>query len=329
MRESLFIERNKNKWDQLLDQSNTTTDETVAQFVDITNDLSYSKTHFPHSKLVPLLNQLAIKKYNQALGRQEGNSILNFFKFDYPLVIGHHIKLLYAALAIFLAFVVLGIVLSFYDKTFIEGILGSSYVQMTQENIKKGQPFAVYEDNDQIFMFLRIMLNNLRVGLFCYMSGFFTGIGTVIISFQNGIMVGAFYSMFQKAGLGFQFFMVIMLHGTLELFGIVLELMAGLLLGYSWFFPGTLSRWNGFKQGLRRSMIIYLGSVPFTVLAAIIESFVTFMGKKGISFTTNPVVSFFLISVLIGSFAFIIWYYFIYAKKIAKTIPFAEYLRLY
>lgn len=329
MRESLFIERNKHKWEKIGRETEESTDESLAQFIEITNDLSYSRTHYPHSKLVNLLNQLAVKKYNTALGRQQGNSIFNFFVFDYPLVIGHYHKILKAAFYLFLAFVALGIVLSYYKTDFISGILGNSYVQMTQENIKKGQPFGVYQDSDKLFMFFRIMLNNLWVGLLCFISGLFTGIGTIYIAFKNGTMVGAFFSLFSQAGLGFQFMLVVMLHGTLELFGIVLELMAGLILGLSWFFPGNLDCWNAFIQGLKRSVIIYLGSTPFTILAAIIESFVTYLGKSGINTNTNPLHAVFLILVLVASVAFIYWYYFVYAKKIAKQVPYGEFLRQY
>ncbi len=70
--------------------------------------------------------------------------------------------------------------------------------------------------------------------------------------------------MFYQNQLGLQSFLVIMLHGTLELMGLVLECMAGLILGLSFLFPKTLTRKQSFMKGLNESAKIYIGTVPFT-----------------------------------------------------------------
>ena len=117
-----------------------------------------------------------------------------------------------------------------------------------------------------------------------------------------------------------------MLHGTLELMGLVLETMAGLILGLSFLFPHTLTRWQAFKKGLIESGKIFIGVFPITLLAAFIESFITRLGNTG--FQNIPLyISVLLIMILIASWVFIIYYFFIYSKKLSQKVPLEEYLK--
>ena len=139
-------------------------------------------------------------------------------------------------------------------------------------------------------------------------------------------MFGTFMAMFFKHNLGIQAISVIMLHGTLELMGLILECMAGLILGLSFLFPNTLTRKEALKKGMLESAKIYIGTIPFTILAAFIESYVTHLGKGGFS-QANLLIMIVLGIVLIGSWVLVIWYFFIYSKKVAKAFPLEVYLK--
>ncbi|MDZ7933566.1 MAG: hypothetical protein U5M51_01030 [Emticicia sp.] len=65
--------------------------------------------------------------------------------------------------------------------------------------------------------------------------------------------------------------------------------------------------------------------MPFTILAALIESYVTYLGKSGFQ-NSNPITMIFLSIVFVGSWAVVIWYFFIYSKKQAENYPYAKYL---
>jgi uncharacterized membrane protein SpoIIM required for sporulation len=326
MRESVFIDRNKNRWHEIENFLKDNPDEQASDFIDLINDLSYAQTHYPHSKITNYLNFLAAGEYKQVFKNKNDSPILNFWIIDIPTIIGHHKKVLWVALSIFLLFSVLGWVCSFLDPNFIESVLGAGYVEMTVKNIKAGEPFGVYKSEDAFGMFLRIFANNLFVGLLLFISGIAAGIGTIYYTFSNGIMFGSFMAMFYQHQLGIQSFLVIMLHGTLELMGLVLECMAGLILGLSFLFPQTLTRKQSFMKGLSESAKIYIGTVPFTILAAFIESYITNLGKSGLN-NTNPLISIFLVLVLLGSWVFVVWYYFIYSKRISEENALESYLK--
>lgn len=326
MREANFIDKNRRKWYDIENFEKTDPDEIASDFIDLVGDLSYAKTHYKHSKITSYLNYLAANVYKSIFGRQEKSAIIDFWRLDFPLTVGHHKKVLWLATGLFLLFCVLGYVLSYLDADFIDSVLGSGYVTMTQENIKKGIPFGVYTTDNQLTMFLRIFANNLFVGLLVYMAGIFLGIGTFILTFKNGLMVGCFMAMFFKNQLGFDALFVIMLHGTLELFGLILECMAGLILGLSFLFPNSLSRWDALKKGFFESAKIYIGAIPFTILAAFLESYITHLGKAGLR-NTNLSVTILLVVIFAGSWFFIIWYYFIYSKNLEKNITYEQYLK--
>src|SRR5690606_18820679 len=122
----------------------------------------------------------------------EGNIISKFFFFDVPLIAYKYRKVLYFSLAIFLVFVSIGVISAAYDDRFVRLILGDAYVNKTLENIAKGDPMAVYKGSSSWGSAFGITLNNLFVGVRCYLYGIFLGLGTFYIMAQNAIMLGSF-----------------------------------------------------------------------------------------------------------------------------------------
>lgn len=66
---------------------------------------------------------------------------------------------------------------------------------------------------------------------------------------SNGIMVGAFQTFFYGEGLLAESMLAIWLHGTLEIWAIIVAGAAGLALGNSWLFPGYLFAHRFFPAG--------------------------------------------------------------------------------
>src|SRR6516225_361875 len=95
------------------------------QFTELVNDLGYSKTFYPHSKVTQYLNGLSSRIY---LGiyrnkKEQASRILNFWKRELPLVVRkHHREIMYAFL-IFLLFALFGAFSTAHDQTFVRGIL--------------------------------------------------------------------------------------------------------------------------------------------------------------------------------------------------------------
>nr|WP_315246269.1 stage II sporulation protein M [uncultured Flavobacterium sp.] len=281
MREVAFIKQNKEKWLEfelaIFGKAKKNPDELANLYIQMMNDLSYAQTYYPKSKTVIYLNHLASQIYQKIYKtkRTEKNRFLEFFKTEVPLLVYDYKRYLLYAFALFFATVAIGVISAKYDQDFVRLILGDGYVNMTLENIKKGNPMAVYGTGSNWGSFVGITMNNLYVGARCYIYGIFGGLGTFYISSQNGIMLGAFQYFFYEQNVFWKSVRGIWIHGSMEIFAIVIETTAGFILGASILFPKTFSRANSFKMGFKNSFKIFLSTFPFTISAGFLEGFIT------------------------------------------------------
>lgn len=318
MREVAFIKQNKEKWletEQVVSgKLKKNPDELSSLYINLVNDLSFSQTYYPKSKTTVYLNFLAAQVFQKIykIRRAGRNRLAYFFKTEVPLLVYQYRRYLYYAFAFFFLFTAIGFISTFYDYDFPRKILGDEYVNKTIENINKGNAIAVYAQGSTWGSAIAIIFNNLMVGAKAYIYGIFGGVGTLFALMQNSIMLGAFQYFFQSQGVLAESARGIWLHGVFEIFSIVVEAMAGLILGASILFPDTLSRLNSFKQGFRDSFKIFLSTVPFTVCAGIIEGFVT---RHGL---TMPLLL--DLTIIFGTLGIISFYYLFYPIIVAKKL---------
>lgn len=313
MREALFVKQNSEKWQHYESVRQANPDEVANQFIEITNDLAYAKTFYPNSKTTAYLNGLA-SKLHQAVyknKKEKSNRFIHLWKTELPVLFFEHRKQIYYALIFFLVSCAIGALSAKYDDTFVRLIMGDDYVNMTNENIAKGDPFGVYKQSNEFLMFTQIGLNNIYVALYTFVLGIIFSFGSIVSLFRNGVMLGSFQYFFFSKGLGLQSVLVIWIHGTLEISAIVLAGAAGLVLGNSFLFPKTYTRMESVIKGAKDGLKIVLGLVPIFIVAAFFESFVT-------RHTGMPI--YLSVFILTMSAIFIIWYVFIYPVKIIKKL---------
>lgn len=307
MKESAFVKQNKPRWQEfekiVQHQDQAKPDRLAELFIQVTDDLSFARTHFAESRTTRYLNALASKVHLEIYKnkREDANRFVTFWKHELPAIMyGVRKQLLYAFL-IFLLAGAIGAVSAWYDNTFVRLILGDAYVNMTLENIANGKPTNVYAGENEFTMFVMITWNNIMVSFMVFVYGVFASIGTGFYLFRNGVMVGAFIAFFAREQQLAQALPVIMLHGTIELSSIVIAAAAGFTMGNSLLFPGTYSRLVSFKSGALKGLKIVMGLLPFFILAGFIESFITRYGFMHTAFK----------SLIIGLSAVLMIYYFI------------------
>ena len=311
MRESLFVKRNTDKWQAIEQKRSNNPDELTERFVELTDDLSYARTFYPDSNVTRYLNGLTAQMHRGLMQnrRDDRSRFITFWQYELPLLFRQSHKMLAVSAGIFLAACILGWVSAAHDNTFVRLILGDQYVNMTLENIKKGDPLGVYNSSDQATMFVQITLNNIFVAFRTFIFGLFASFGTVAMLFYNGVMLGSFQYFFYERGLLLDSVLKIWIHGTLEISAIIIAGCAGLVVGNSLLFPGTYSRLDSFKRGVKQGLKITIGLVPIFIMAGFLESFVTRL-------ILPPAVSGGIISV---SAAFIIWYFILYPIALNRT----------
>lgn len=311
MREALFVKQNSEKWKRYQQMRTENSDELAERFIDITNDLAYANTFYPKSKTTAYLNGLAAVLHQSIYKnkKEDSNRFITFWKTELPVLFYTYRKQLLYSFLFFLLSASIGALSAKYDDSFVRLILGDGYVNMTNENIAKGDPFGVYKRQGEMEMFLMIAANNTYVSLLMFVSGIFLSIGPVFFMLKNGVMIGAFEYYFFSKGLGAESVLTIWIHGTLEISGIIIAGAAGLVLGHGLLFPKTYTRFQAFKNSAKDGTKIALGLIPIILVAAFFEGFIT-------RHTEMPLLL--SISILAGSLFFIIWYVILYPSKLHK-----------
>ena len=306
MREVAFLKLNSEKWksfEELLKNPKKESADTIAElYIELSNDLAYAQSNYPESRTAVYLNELAIKAHNTLYKNRRADvaTIVRFWTRDVPEIFSRRQKELLYAFIVFGVAISIGVLSSHLEDSFVRSILGDNYVNMTIENINAGDPLAVYKDEHAMNMFLGITINNIRVSFLAFVFGILTSIGTGMLLFSNGIMVGAFLQFFYKYSLLKEAMLVIFIHGTLELSAIVIAGAAGFVMGNSILFPKTYSRYESFLKGAKEGTKMVIGLVPVFILAGFLESFVT-------RFTEMPLAL--SLGIIGGSLTFILWYY--------------------
>jgi uncharacterized membrane protein SpoIIM required for sporulation len=115
--------------------------------------------------------------------------------------------------------------------------------------------------------------NNAGVCIMAFALGFAFGIPSLLLLIHNMAMLGAMLWLFHDAGLTVEFSAWLSVHGTTELFGILLSGAAGLHIGRSMAFPGNRSVLEAASTSGQRAAIVMVGVVIMMVVAAMLEAF--------------------------------------------------------
>jgi hypothetical protein len=202
MRETRFIRENQEKWqrfEKLNESSDANPEELADLYLDITDDLGYAQTHYFRRTVRVYLNQLGQKVFIgvNKFKRDSFKNLLKQLTISLPLEVYKSRKTLLTALIAFLVYVAIGAVSTALNPDFPRMVLGDGYVDMTIENIEAGNPLKVYEDSDQLAMFINITTNNIAVAFLTFFAGLFFTIGSHLLLFSNGVMLGAFQYYFR------------------------------------------------------------------------------------------------------------------------------------
>ncbi|HEU0113017.1 MAG TPA: stage II sporulation protein M [Flavisolibacter sp.] len=313
MREGLFIKKNKDRWERVQAETSQDADEVAKDFVQLVDDLAYAKTFYPTSRVTHYINSMASKIYLNIYKnrKEESNRLLNFWKYDVPLTVKKHHPLILVAFIIFMLFFSVGFFSAANEPGFVREVLGDGYVDMTENNIEKGNPFGVYQDTNSFVMFIRIMVNNILVSFIYFFRGILLGIPSLVALGKESIRLGAFEHMFYIKGLGGQAVTTVLIHGLLELTAIIIACGAGVVMGISFLFPGTRRRLDAFREGTKDGIKMIIGLVPVFIVAAFYEGFVTRYYKMPLPLN---------LLILLSSAVFITWYFVIYPGVLKKRL---------
>ena len=118
---------------------------------------------------------------------------------------------------------------------------------------------------------IQLFVHNAQISMLAFALGFALGVPTSLLVLMNGCQLGAFFQVYAAKGLGFELGGWLSIHGTTELFAIVISGAAGLRIGTRVAFPGRQTRLAAAAQAGRVSATAMIGVVVMLFVAGLLE----------------------------------------------------------
>ena len=118
-----------------------------------------------------------------------------------------------------------------------------------------------------------LFTHNMRVGLLAFATGILAGIPTILLTFYNGVTLGAFAWLFSRDSLWLVFWAWMLPHAIPELLAVTLCCTAGLLIAKAVVAPGRQSVTAALRTASSPALELVGAAVPLLIVAAVIESF--------------------------------------------------------
>jgi uncharacterized membrane protein SpoIIM required for sporulation len=116
-----------------------------------------------------------------------------------------------------------------------------------------------------------LFTHNSQIAIFAFALGFAFAVPTVLLILYNGLMLGAFFAVFAAKGLSWNLGGWLIIHGTTEIFAIVLAGASGLRIGTAIAFPGRDSRTDAAVRAGRGAATAMAGTVVMLAVAGLLE----------------------------------------------------------
>lgn len=237
-------------------------------------DLAYARRAFPGDPVTARLERLVLASrqvvYADEPARQ---SLRHFLTTGYYRRIRERPAMLAIAAALLLAPLVLAVLWALDQPGEAIGIVPSQFQGAADPG--SGGGAGSLSAAQEAALSSEILTNNIRVGFLAVAGGITGGLGTAAVTIYNGGSIGALAGLSIGAGDAERFFSLVLPHGVLELSTIVVEATAGLRLGWALVEPGLLTRGESLRAEARPAIELVLGTIPWTILAGLVEGFVT------------------------------------------------------
>jgi uncharacterized membrane protein SpoIIM required for sporulation len=230
-------------------------------------------------ELITYLEGLCTRAYFFVYGvrTSPGSKIGNFFKHEWPEAVRSIWRESLAAFLLMAIGVAAGYILVMNEPAWFDAFIPPEYAQGRDFDASRSQlRRMLYDSNDGsgLTIFASFLFtNNAGVSLLAFALGFAFGIPTAMLLMQNLTLLGAMLALYASNDLAFELGGWLSIHGTTELFAILLSGAAGFRIGWSVIFPGEESRLSAATRAGKMSAKVMVGVIIMLMVAAILEGF--------------------------------------------------------
>jgi uncharacterized membrane protein SpoIIM required for sporulation len=241
-------------------------------------DLAFARRAFPHEPVTRRLERRVLDA-RQAVYADAGarRSLRWFLTTGYWRRVRERRWALVAAIVLLLAPLVLAAVWAIDDPAAAIGVVPGQFRGAAEPG---GGPGGL-SPGDHAALASEIFTNNIKVTFLSIAGGILGGLGTAAVLIFNGGFTGAIVGLTIENGSSTELLRLVVPHGVLELSCIAVCAAAGLRIGWALVEPGTLTRGQSLRREARPAMEMVLGTMPWLVVAGLVEGFVT--GSLGVT----------------------------------------------
>ncbi|MDE2435282.1 MAG: stage II sporulation protein M [Sphingomonadales bacterium] len=180
-----------------------------------------------------------------------------------------------AALALMVAGTVVGWLLVAGDQDWYFSLVPTDFLDVRVPGATRQALRATLFDSsthDGLSIFATYLFShNAGIAILCFALGFAFGVPPLLLLVQNTATLGAMLWLFHSKGLTYDFVGWLSIHGTTELFAILIAGAAGLHVGRSMAFPGKRSVIEAAAEAGQRAAVVMAGVVLMLVCAGLLE----------------------------------------------------------
>ncbi|MBX4940604.1 stage II sporulation protein M [Rhizobium binae] len=129
-------------------------------------------------------------------------------------------------------------------------------------------------DSDRLAAFSTYLFShNTSIVVLIFTLGVFMSLPSFVLTFYNGLILGAFFAMFYQRGLGYDVFAWLSIHGVTELAAISIACSGGARLGLAVLLPGPRTRRQALRHQAHDAVKLAILAALMLIIAALIEGF--------------------------------------------------------
>lgn len=228
-------------------------------------------------ELITYLEGLCARAYFFVYGvrTSAGSRIGAFFARDWPLAVQGLWRETLVSLAITLIGALAGYLLVANDPewyaSFVSPDLAGGRDFSASTDFLRSQLYDTPGANGLSIFATFLFTHNSQIAIMCFALGFAFGVPTLMLLIQNGAMLGGILALYFSRGLGLEMGGWLIIHGSTEIFAIILAGAAGFRIGWGVVFPGEESRLDAATRAGRTSALAMAGVVAMLACAGMLE----------------------------------------------------------
>lgn len=197
-----------------------------------------------------------------------------------PVVFRAHIGLFWFALVITMAGCLFGGLAVWLDPAATSVLLPYEYLRnpahrVAQEQGAKGTTGLSPTASEETGFAAMLITHNIQISLFILLLGVTLGIGTGLLLFSNGVMIGAVAGRYIQQGFGTFAAAWLLPHGAFEIPSVLIAGQAGFLLARTLLRSGREPRWQRLRGVLPDLLTLFGGLACLLVWAGLVEAFIS------------------------------------------------------